>query len=617
MDKIAVFSEQYGRRIKSAVDAYVPPEPSAAATNSADVLSGYSSPVEIVSSWTQEGQLWKCGAVRLWHIDGEYKARDDGKTIDLYAPCSGGVPDTSIGSRVFAFWRGVWELVSGGASAPSGKIYGIIKKAVQCPIYVTGDDSLPAPALGSEAAKLPDKKTDKPVQADYKNDAGEPDTDAYKKACNQWYAWRCIGRVAVEGKEYAPLPKTYEGGEPYFVDPYGNEKTSAVSAPPDIPEFQSQRRRKKTDKKIKVLTDVDEEYADYQELKNTADTAATQADTARQQAFSNPDDTALQQAATAAIYAALTAASALKAAAVFENEKQHNVKTDDENNAVYDSDYLLVYKENEGGDEDDDEDALKYDEVMCFQLAWDEVLPSGLRLELTAGSYEYEQFKTDAYGDILYKNYIGTVLTADLLPQTAPSNLQGLYRVGDENTGSYVWYKWDAENSNWVAAGTATLEKDKISVTKNCYRAIPPESYITTLNGQGDYEDFTPEWLPETFNRRRHKLKEVEDSSPTEYAEPELLSLDGACRKSDDTYSSMTVEDDAGTKFTFLVGLDLIPVLAYAQARYVTCYFANEASDCNPEYATPNYQVDRSRIKNEERLELTGGDCLKTCSCND
>ncbi|MDR3235042.1 MAG: hypothetical protein LBT46_15505 [Planctomycetaceae bacterium] len=470
--------------------------------------------------------------------------------------------------------RQIREIGSGGTSsaAPSGKIYGVIQKAVQCPVYVTGGNSLPAPALGSDSAKHPAKKTDKPVKTGYGDVDGNnkfvdrPKTDtspgitkeeaeaAYVKACNKWYAWMCIGNVAVEGQDYKKTPKTYEGGEVYYVDDAGNEVEAGADGA-------TQKRRKKTDLvKREPTPDEAEQIANGETVDLT------------------------------------------------EHEKKQKNKTDSDNNAAYDSDFLLAYEES-------GEYALQYDEVMCLSLSWDEVLPSGLRVELTEGSYEYEQYKTDEYNDILCKGYIGTVATADLLPLTAPSNPQDIYRVGDVNFGSYVWYCWDA-SGGWVTINTTDLEPDIIIVKKTCYKAVPPESYATKLNGQGDYEDFIPEWLEDDdteLKRRIHKLKEVKDSSPKQYAEAELLSIDGVCRNKDDVYSSMTVTDDTGTKFTFLVYLDMIPVLAFVQARYITCYYANEASDCNPEYTTPNYQIERTRIENEERLELTGGECLQVC----
>ena len=121
-NKPALFTEQLARRLKHHVEESdkhrVPP----LAENKAGLLAGYTSPVEIVSSWTLEGEVWKCRAHRLWRIDGAYRQREESTEFDLYHPTSAEHPGLGIGERVFALFRGVWELVSGTGTAGSGTI---------------------------------------------------------------------------------------------------------------------------------------------------------------------------------------------------------------------------------------------------------------------------------------------------------------------------------------------------------------------------------------------------------------------------------------------------------------------------------------------------------------
>ncbi|MCL2710269.1 MAG: kelch motif-containing protein [Planctomycetaceae bacterium] len=120
-ENIAAFSERFGRRIKTAVEDVEKTSESLPSDNKATILAGYSSPVEITDSWTQDGDVWKCRARRLYRRGGSYQPINDGVEFDLYFPTSAEPPELGIGDRVFAVFRGVWEVVSGvagGESAP-------------------------------------------------------------------------------------------------------------------------------------------------------------------------------------------------------------------------------------------------------------------------------------------------------------------------------------------------------------------------------------------------------------------------------------------------------------------------------------------------------------------
>ncbi|MCL2710777.1 MAG: hypothetical protein FWE95_07840, partial [Planctomycetaceae bacterium] len=118
----SVFTEPLAKRVKTAVEslemAGVPPSHE----NQARLLAGHTSPVEITDTWTFDGGTWKCRATRLWRIGGVYQTTQGGIEFDLYHPTSSEQPPQWIGERVFAVFRGVWELVAGvggGESTPS------------------------------------------------------------------------------------------------------------------------------------------------------------------------------------------------------------------------------------------------------------------------------------------------------------------------------------------------------------------------------------------------------------------------------------------------------------------------------------------------------------------
>ena len=114
--KIALFSEQFGRRIKNTVEDSEKISASFPADNQTRLLIGHTSPVEITDEWTLDNETWKCRAKRLFRIDGTYQSLEDNVEFDLYHPTSTEQPSQGIGARVFALFRGVWEMVSGTSS---------------------------------------------------------------------------------------------------------------------------------------------------------------------------------------------------------------------------------------------------------------------------------------------------------------------------------------------------------------------------------------------------------------------------------------------------------------------------------------------------------------------
>jgi hypothetical protein len=138
--RIAVFSPEYGKRIKSVVDTFTPQPPNTnTSRNPNGVLSGFSSPMEVTGEWEREQDLWKCKAKRLWRMDGQYKTRNDGIEIELYNPCSNDKPEITIGNRVYAVFRGVWEMAGGAGGGGETKIYAVVMSAIQCPADPTLD----------------------------------------------------------------------------------------------------------------------------------------------------------------------------------------------------------------------------------------------------------------------------------------------------------------------------------------------------------------------------------------------------------------------------------------------------------------------------------------------
>jgi len=119
----ALITENLGRRMKTVVESSEKVAASFPSENKARQVAGNTSPVEIIGTWVQDDRTWKCRAKRLWRIDGVYQTRHDEVEFDLYHPTSTERPPQGIGERVFAVFRGVWELVSGASSGtPSGEI---------------------------------------------------------------------------------------------------------------------------------------------------------------------------------------------------------------------------------------------------------------------------------------------------------------------------------------------------------------------------------------------------------------------------------------------------------------------------------------------------------------
>lgn len=123
-DNLALFSERFGRRIAGAVNEVEKTSVSSPTENKATILAGHSTPVEITAGWSQNGGTWKCRARRLYNINGTYQSRTGDVEFDLYHPTASEQPTQGIGARVFAFFRGVWELVA-GVNAGGGTSYAV------------------------------------------------------------------------------------------------------------------------------------------------------------------------------------------------------------------------------------------------------------------------------------------------------------------------------------------------------------------------------------------------------------------------------------------------------------------------------------------------------------
>jgi hypothetical protein len=112
---------------------------------------------------------------------------DDGVEFDLYHPTTASQPEQGIGERVFAVFRGVWELVSGAA-------VGAAEPQTFCTVI------LPICRAVNPSAELsPDNDT--PVNAQYNSGY-----DAFLKA----------GYVAVSGKNYNPVIVREDSGTIYY-----------------------------------------------------------------------------------------------------------------------------------------------------------------------------------------------------------------------------------------------------------------------------------------------------------------------------------------------------------------------------------------------------------------
>ena len=145
---VAGFTPEFGRRIKSVVEGYSPASsPPGKAFDGRAAHAAFSSPVEIEGEWTQDDTdtAWHCTAKKVVFRDEKYVAADD--AVELYDPCSHEKPAYAPGDRVYAVYRGRWELVSGGGQNYfEGKIDSESNGVYKVLLYKdTGTDTLPDP----------------------------------------------------------------------------------------------------------------------------------------------------------------------------------------------------------------------------------------------------------------------------------------------------------------------------------------------------------------------------------------------------------------------------------------------------------------------------------------
>ena len=112
---VAGFTPEFGKRIKQTVEAFSPGNhPPGKAFDGRAAHAAFSSPVEIEGEWTQDdtNTAWHCSAKKVVFRDEKYVAATD--AVELYDPCATEKPAYAPGDRVYAVYRGRWELVSGG-----------------------------------------------------------------------------------------------------------------------------------------------------------------------------------------------------------------------------------------------------------------------------------------------------------------------------------------------------------------------------------------------------------------------------------------------------------------------------------------------------------------------
>ncbi len=95
-------------------------------------VAGIILPVELTEDWTEsnEERFAKAVAVVFDKDKNQYKKEIDGKEIDLFAPLdTAGTPPGSVGERVFAVYRGRWEVVA--SPAAPGELSGVVMEAIK------------------------------------------------------------------------------------------------------------------------------------------------------------------------------------------------------------------------------------------------------------------------------------------------------------------------------------------------------------------------------------------------------------------------------------------------------------------------------------------------------
>jgi hypothetical protein len=124
--KGVLISKDLALRTKAHIEN-VPYDEKVLLSSNAGVMSGYLSPVEITSNWTKkENGGYRARAKRLWFdaASETYKPKANDLEVDLFYPLSSDQPPSAKGDRLFAVFRGRWEVIAipnGEASDPTEK----------------------------------------------------------------------------------------------------------------------------------------------------------------------------------------------------------------------------------------------------------------------------------------------------------------------------------------------------------------------------------------------------------------------------------------------------------------------------------------------------------------
>lgn len=193
-ENFALFPESFGHRIKESVLDFEKPPLLPPSENKARRISEHLTPFEITSMWILAGFIWKCRGRRLYKIGGIYQVLPNEPEFELYhaTAMQPAAPPQGVGERVFALFRGVWEIVS---STPQNTAPQPPPEIPKVPIFYPARQIHPAAENPSENKLL---WTQRPAGDGSSSDSSDP-----FYSLGTWYMHAC--GLTDEGTEPMPV----------------------------------------------------------------------------------------------------------------------------------------------------------------------------------------------------------------------------------------------------------------------------------------------------------------------------------------------------------------------------------------------------------------------------
>lgn len=90
-------------------------------------------PAVIETEWEldEDFDVYKCKVKQCVKAKEGYEPPEDAIELDLYDPCGTGQPSPVVGDKVFAVFRGVWEMVSSPSGSSAPVLYAVVMEAIR------------------------------------------------------------------------------------------------------------------------------------------------------------------------------------------------------------------------------------------------------------------------------------------------------------------------------------------------------------------------------------------------------------------------------------------------------------------------------------------------------